>query len=107
MQHELQLDGQQWAKIQNYIAQEVEKVRSELAADITAANAATKAAETERDRLAALLAEASTAFDAGDIATLAKMREEALKTEKEKALEAAIAEKAAAEAKIAELSAEL
>ena len=59
----------------------------------------------DRDRLAALLATASAAFDAGDIAALTKMRENAQKTEKQKALESAIAEKAAAEAKIAELSA--
>ena len=59
----------------------------------------------DRDRIAKLLADASAAFDAGDVAKLTAMREAALKTDKQKALEAALAEKAAAEAKIAELSA--
>lgn len=67
------------------------------------ARAATVAAEC--NRLSALLAEASAAFDAGDVAKLTAMRETALKTDKQKALDAALAEKAAAEAKIAELSA--
>lgn len=59
---------------------------------------------TDRDRLAALLATASAAFDAGDVAALRKLREDAQKTEKEKALEAALAEKAEVEARIAALS---
>lgn len=61
--------------------------------------------QTENGRLSALLAEACAAFDAGDVAKLTAMREAALKTDKQKALDAALAEKAAAEAKIAELSA--
>jgi len=63
------------------------------------------AVTAECARLAALLAEASAAFDEGDVAKLTAMRKAALKTEKQKALEAALAEKAAAEAKIAELEA--
>jgi hypothetical protein len=58
----------------------------------------------DRDRLAALLADASAAFDAGDIATLAAMRAAALQTENEKKLAAALAKKAEAEAEIAALA---
>ena len=61
--------------------------------------------QTENERLSALLAEACAAFDAGDVAKLQAMRAEAQKSDKQKALEAALAEKSAAEAKIAELSA--
>lgn len=60
--------------------------------------------QTEKERLSALLAEASAAFDAGDVAKLQAMRAEAQKSDKQKALEAALAEKAAAEAKIASLT---
>lgn len=58
----------------------------------------------DRDRLAALLAEASTAFDNGDVAKLTVMRSAALQTEKEKKLAAALAKKAEAEAEIAALA---
>lgn len=61
---------------------------------------------SDRDRLARLLADASAAFDAGDIIALQKMREDSLKSDKQKALEAALSAKAAAEQKIAELSAQ-
>lgn len=61
--------------------------------------------QTENERLASLLQEASAAFDAGDVAKLTAMREAALQTEKEKKLAAALAKKAEAEAEIAELKA--
>lgn len=81
------------------------KTAAKDAADaIAEADARTAAITADRDRLAKLLATASAAFDAGDIAALKKMREDAQKTENQKALEAALAEKAAAEAKIKELS---
>ena len=60
--------------------------------------------QTEKERLAALLAEASAAFDAGDVSKLTAMREAALKTENEKKLAAALAKKAEAEAEIAALA---
>ena len=60
--------------------------------------------QTEKERLAALLAEASAAFDAGDVAKLTAMREDAQKTENEKKLAAALAKKAEAEAEIAALA---
>ena len=60
--------------------------------------------QTENERLAALLAEASAAFDAGDVAKLTAMREAALQTENEKKLAAALAKKAEAEAEIAALA---
>lgn len=60
--------------------------------------------QTEKERLAALLAEASAAFDAGDVAKLTAMREAALQTETEKKLAAALAKKAEAEAEIAALA---
>ena len=66
------------------------------------ARAATVAAEC--NRLSALLAEASAAFDAGDVAKLTAMRESALQTENEKKLAAALAKKAEAEAEIAALA---
>ena len=58
----------------------------------------------DRDRLAKLLADASAAFDDGDIATLTAMRASALQTENEKKLAAALAKKAEAEAEIAALT---
>ena len=60
--------------------------------------------QTEKERLAALLAEASTAFDNGDVAKLTVMRAAALQTENEKKLAAALAKKAEAEAEIAALA---
>lgn len=75
------------------------------AKDVATLTTVLNATAADRDRLAQLLATASEAFDAGDISKLKAMRKDAQKTEKEKALEAAIAEKAAAEAKIAQLSA--
>ena len=75
--------------------------------ELAESDARIAAVTAECNRLAKLLAEASAAFDAGDVAKLTAMREAALKTDKQKALDAALAEKAAAEAKIAELSAEL
>jgi len=62
------------------------------------------AVTAECARLAALLAEASAAFDAGDVAKLKAMREEALQTETEKKLAIALAKKAEAEAEIASLT---
>ena len=58
----------------------------------------------DRDRLAAMLAEASAAFDEGDVAKLTAMRAAALQTENEKKLAAALAKKAEAEAEIASLT---
>ena len=60
--------------------------------------------QTEKERLAALLAEASAAFDAGDVSKLTTMRAAALQTETEKKLAAALAKKAEAEAEIAALA---
>ena len=60
--------------------------------------------QTEKERLSALLAEASAAFDAGDVAKLQEMRAAALQTENEKKLAAALAKKAEAEAEIAALA---
>lgn len=60
--------------------------------------------QTENERLSALLAEASAAFDAGDVAKLTAMREAALQTETEKKMAAALAKKAEAEAEIAALA---
>ena len=68
------------------------------------ADARTAAATAECSRLAKLLADASAAFDAGDIATLTAMRAAALQTENEKKLAAARAKKAEAEAEIAALT---
>lgn len=74
-------------------------------AQIAASESRAAAVIAECNRLAALLAEASAAFDAGDIAKLKAMREAALQTENEKKLAAALAKKAEAEAEIAELNA--
>jgi hypothetical protein len=58
----------------------------------------------DRDRIAKLLADASAAFDVGDVATLTTMRAAALQTENEKKLATALAKKAEAEAEIAALT---
>ena len=79
--------------------------RESLSAQLFAVSESLATVTTDRDRIAALLAEASAAFDEGDVAKLTAMRAEAQKNDKQKALDAALAEKAAAEAKIAELSA--
>lgn len=84
---------------------DADKRATESATALAEANARTSAVTAECNRLANLLTEASAAFDAGDVAKLQAMRAEAQKSDKQKALEAALAEKAAAEAKIAELSA--
>jgi hypothetical protein len=76
----------------------------DIKAQLDAKDAANDAITADRDRLAALLAEASAAFDAGDIAKLTAMREAALQTESEKKLAAALAKKAEAEAEIAALT---
>lgn len=98
------------------------KVSEEIGAELTAAKAShaseiaylhealaeadarTAAATEDRDRLAKLLADASDAFDKGDVAKLAAMRASALQTEGEKKLQAALAKKAEAEAEIAALA---
>lgn len=83
--------------IRREVAAELQKLKAEhetIVVEIAA----------ERDRLAALLAEASAAFDEGDIAKLTAMREAALQTESEKKLAAALAKKAEAEAEIAALA---
>jgi hypothetical protein len=76
----------------------------DIKAHLDAKDAANDAITADRDRLAALLAEASAAFDEGDIAKLTAMREAALQTENEKKLAAALAKKAEAEAEIAALT---
>ena len=81
-----------------YTEEQYNEVLQSTAAEI-------QALKQDRDRLAALLAEASAAFDAGDVAKLTAMREAALQTENEKKLAAALAKKAEAEAEIAELKA--
>jgi hypothetical protein len=58
----------------------------------------------DRDRIAKLLADASAAFDVGDVAKLTAMRAAALQTETEKKLATALAKKAEAEAEIAALA---
>lgn len=78
-------------------------VAEEIAAELVTAKASLAEITADRDRLAALLADASAAFDAGDIAKLTAMRESALQTETEKKLAAALAKKAEAEAEIAAL----
>jgi hypothetical protein len=74
-------------------------------AQLAESDARTAAVTVECNRLAVLLAEASAAFDAGDIAKLTAMRAAALQTESEKKLAAALAKKAEAEAEIAALEA--
>jgi len=81
-------------------SEEIADLQTELAnkdAEITAITA-------DRDRIAKLLADASAAFDAGDVAKLSAMRAAELQTENEKKLAAARAKKAEAEAEIAELT---
>lgn len=78
--------------------------RDTLSAQLVTAGESLSTVTTDRDRIAKLLADASTAFDAGDVATLTAMREAALQTENEKKLAAALAKKAEAEAEIAELT---
>jgi hypothetical protein len=75
-----------------------------LAASILKKDTELAAVTAECARLAALLAEASAAFDAGDVAKLTTMRAAALQTESEKKLAAALAKKAEAEAEIAALT---
>ena len=77
----------------------------DIKAQLDAKDAAFAELSAECSRLAALLAEASAAFDEGDIAKLTTMREAALQTESEKKLAAALAKKAEAEAEIAALEA--
>jgi len=84
--------------IRREVAEQLQKLKLEHDSIVVALT-------TDRDRLAKLLAEASAAFDAGDIATLTAMREAALQTENEKKLAAALAKKAEAEAEIAALEA--
>jgi len=76
----------------------------DIKAQLDAKDATNAAVTADRDRLAALLAEASAAFDEGDIAKLTAMRAAALQTENEKKLAAALAKKAEAEAEIAALA---
>lgn len=83
--------------IRREVAAELQKLKAEhetIVVEIAA----------DRDRLAALLADASAAFDNGDVAKLTAMREAALQTENEKKLAAALAKKAEAEAEIAALA---
>jgi hypothetical protein len=83
---------------------QIAALKSEHADALAEADARTAAATAEWSRLAKLLAEASAAFDAGDVAKLTSMRAAALQTESEKKLAAALAKKAEAEAEIAELT---
>jgi hypothetical protein len=82
--------------IRREVAAELQKLKAEHETIVVALTA-------DRDRIAKLLADASAAFDAGDIATLATMRATALQTESEKKLATALAKKAEAEAEIAAL----
>lgn len=76
----------------------------DIKAQLDAKDAAYAELSADRERLAALLADASAAFDAGDVTTLQEMRAAALQTENEKKLAAALAKKAEAEAEIAALA---
>jgi len=101
------VDGQNYGKVCDTIANNPQLASGiQIALEAWAESEAEKLSviTADRDRIAKLLADASAAFDAGDVATLRAMRADALKTEKQKALEAALAEKAEVEAKIAELT---
>jgi len=88
---------EQYNEVLRTTAEQLQALKLEHAAEVAEITA-------DRNRLAALLAEASAAFDEGDIAKLTAMREAALQTESEKKLAAALAKKAEAEAEIAALS---
>jgi hypothetical protein len=90
--------------VANLVA-DAKRAADDAADALAEADARTAAATAECSRLSKLLADASTAFDAGDIATLTTMRAAALQTENEKKLAAALAKKAEAEAEIAALEA--
>jgi len=101
------VDGQNYGKVADTIAN-----NKQLASDIQIAlEAWAQEKETtlseitaDRARIAKLLADASDAFDKGDVAKLAAMRASALQTEGEKKLQAALAKKAEAESEIAALA---
>jgi len=82
--------------IRREVAEQLQKLKIEHDSIVAALT-------TDRDRLAKLLADATTAFDAGDVATLTAMRAAALQTETEKKLAIALAKKTEAEAEIASL----
>jgi len=86
--------------IRREVAEQLQKLKLEHDSIVVALT-------TDRDRLAKLLEDATTAFDAGDVATLTAMRAAALQTENEKKLAAALAKKSEAEAEIAALAAQL
>lgn len=100
LREQLETDALNWALGSSNAYRAV----GELSAKLDALKLACESAVADRDRIAKLLADASAAFDAGDVTTLQAMRAEAQKSDKQKALDTALAEKAAAEAKIAELS---
>ena len=79
--------------------------RNTLSAQLATVSESLAAVTTDRDRIVKLLADASAAFDAGDVTTLQEMRAAALQTETEKKLAAARAKKAEAESEIAALAA--
>jgi hypothetical protein len=112
------VDGQNYGKVADTIAnnnQLASDIQIALEAWVSELESQTKAvadeAETriaavtaENTRLSKLLADASAAFDAGDIAKLTAMRAAALQTENEKKRATALAKKAEAEAEIAALT---
>ena len=101
------VDGQNYGKVCDTIANNPQLASGiQLALEAWAESEAEKLSviTADRDRIAALLADASAAFDAGDVAKLTAMRAAALQTETEKKLAAALAKKAEAEAEIAALA---
>ena len=91
------------AAIANAVAA-VNAERETLSAQLVTMSESLTTVTADRDRIAKLLADASAAFDAGDVTTLQEMRAAALQTETEKKLAAALAKKAEAEAEIAALA---
>ena len=92
--------GQLWLDIKA----QLDAKDAACAAQLATVSESLAAVTTDRDRIAKLLADASAAFDAGDVTTLQEMRAAALQTENEKKLAAALAKKAEAEAEIAALA---
>ena len=87
-----------------YTEQEYNDMLTQTAAALQQKDAEIAEIKAECDSVKALLAAATAAFDAGDSEALLALRENAKKTEKEKAIEVARAEIDAATKRLAELS---
>ena len=87
-----------------YTENQYNEVLQNTAAALQEKDAEIAAIKAERDSVKTLLATATAAFDAGDDAALLALREEAKKTDKEKAIETAEAELEKAKSKLANLS---